>query len=204
MSALPAHKARGVGADIYGAARLALAKVVQPVLNAANLTWYLDAGTLLGAHRNGEQIAHDDDFDIAAYVPDFCDDDLEAMRRKIAAALVAPYETRIVTSYARKVEIFDARSETFALPRAYRGADFHVVTVDVQIMTDAADGVRYLHDMLGHVRVPKKVIGPTREIMLVYHMFSCPRAVVRFLEAQYGYIGSDAHFDARTKMYVKN
>ena len=204
VSALPAHKAHGVGADIFGAARLALAKLVQPALNAADLTWYLDAGTLLGAYRSGEQIAHDDDFDIAAYVPDFQNDDLEAIRRKIAATLPAPYETRVVTSYARKVEVFDSRSKTFLLPPAYQGADFRVVTVDVQIMTDAAGGVRYLHDMLDHVRVPKHAIAPTGEIMLDGHMFSCPHAVVRFLEAQYGYIGSDAHFDTRTKLYVKN
>ncbi len=186
MSAIPAHKTRGVGADIYGGERLALAKVVQPALNALDLTWYLDGGTLLGAHRNGEQIAHDDDFDIAAYVPVFCDDDLEVISLKIAAMLQAPYEARVVTSYARKVEIFDSRSETFALPSAYCGADFHVVTVDIQIMTDATDGVQYLHDMLGHVRVPKGVIEPTGEIMLEGHMFSCPRAVAPFLEAQYG------------------
>ncbi len=123
VSALPAHKARGVGADIFGAARLALAKLVQPALNAADLTWYLDAGTLLGACRSGEQIAHDDDFDIAAYVPDFQNDDLEAIRRKNAATLPAPHETRVVTSYARKVEVFDSRSKTFLLPPAYQGAD---------------------------------------------------------------------------------
>jgi LicD family len=204
VRALPPHKAGGVGADIFGAARLTLAKLVQPALNLADLTWYLDGGTLLGAHRSGEQIAHDDDFDIAAYLPDFRDDDLEGIRRKIAARLPAPYATRIVTSYARKVEIFDSGSETFLLPPAYRGADFHVVTVDVQIMTDAPDGVRYLHDMLDHVRVPKDAIAPTGQIMLEGHMFRCPHEVVCFLEAQYGYIGSDAHFDASSKMYVKN
>ena len=204
MTAIPAHKARGVGADVFGDRRLALAKIVQPALNATGLAWYLDAGTLLGAYRDGEQIAHDDDFDIAVYIPDYGDDDLEAIRWKLADALPAPYETRVVTSYAHKVEIFDATSETFQLPAAYRGADFHVVTVDVQVMTDAKDGVRYLHDMLDHVRVPKSAIAPTGEITLEGHSFSCPHAVVRFLEAQYGYIGRDAHFDTKTKLYVKN
>jgi hypothetical protein len=203
MTKLPDHKARGVGADIYGADRLELAKLVKPILNAAGLTWYLDAGTLLGAYRSGTQIAHDDDFDTAAYLPDFKDDDLAAIKLKIAAALPEPYQIRVVTSYARKVEIYDPASDTFVLPPQYGGADFHTVTVDVQIMTDAPDGVVYLHDMLGHVRVPKETIAPTGEIELEGHLFNSPCDVVGFLEAQYGYIGADALFDKQTKKYVK-
>jgi hypothetical protein len=203
MTRRPEHKVSGVGADIYGAARLELAKLVQSALNEADFTWFLDGGTLLGAYRTGTQIAHDDDFDIAAYIPTFHDDDLDALGLKIAASVPEPYELRIVTSYARKVEIYDPASAIFELPAQYGGADFHTVTVDVQVMTDAPGGVVYLHDMLDHVRVPSNAIAPTGEIALEGHTFNSPRDIVRFLEAQYGYIGSDAVFDPQTKKYVK-
>jgi hypothetical protein len=204
MMKLPPHKACGVGNDIYGISRVELAKFVKPVLNQIGITWFLDAGTLLGAYRNGKQIPHDDDFDIAAYLPTFVDEDLTAMHMKIAALLPDPYQIRAVTSYARKLEIFDATSDTFELPPQYGGADFHTVTVDIQIMTDASDGVVYLHDMLGHVRIPKDAIAPIGEITCEGQLFNCPHDIVRFLEAQYGYIGVDAIYDPQAKSYVKS
>ncbi len=203
MSKIPSHKALGVGNDIYGAARLELAKLVKTSLVSVDLTWYLDAGTLLGAYRDGKLIGHDDDFDLAAYVPTFDQADLVALQTKIAASLPAPYQIRVVTSYAQKLEIFDPASSTFELPAQYQGADFHCVTVDIQFMTDARNGVIYLHDMLDHVRVPKDCITPIGKIACEGHMFDCPHDIVRFLEAQYGYIGTDAVFDTKSKMYVK-
>ncbi len=203
MTRLPPHKAGGVGNDVYGPSRVALAKLIKPVLDRIGVMWFLDAGTLLGAYRNGKQISHDDDFDIAAYLPGFKDEELTALHTKIAAALPDPYQIRIVTSYARKLEIFDPASSTFELPPQYGGADFHTVTVDIQIMTDANDGAVYLHDMLCHVRVPKDAIAPIGEITCEGQLFNCPHDIVRFLEAQYGYIGADAVYDPQAKCYVK-
>ena len=201
---IPAHKALGVGSDIYGTARLELAKLVKPVLDHTGLTWCLDGGTLLGAYRDGKQIPHDDDFDMALYLPDFEEADLVTLQTKIAPLLPTPYQVRIVTSYAHKLEVFDSTSSTFMLPAQYQGTDFHTVTVDIQIMTDAPVGVIYVHDMLGHVRVPKDAIMPTGEIICDGHMFNSPHNIVSFLEAQYGYIGTDAVFNSKTKMYDKS
>ena len=200
---IPAHKTRGVGSDIYGAARLELAKLVKPILADTGLTWYLDGGTLLGAYRDGKQISHDDDFDMAVYLPVFAQADLVTLKKKIAPLLPAPYQVRVVTSYAQKLEIFDATSTTFMLPGEYQGSDFHTVTVDIQIMTDAPVGVIYVHDMLGHVCVPKDAINPTGVITCDGHMFNSPHNIVDFLQAQYGYIGTDAVFNSTTKKYDK-
>jgi hypothetical protein len=101
------------------------------------------------------------------------------------------------------VEVFDPNSATFTLPPQYGGANFHTVTVDVQLMTDAADGVVYLHDMLAHVVVPRSAIAPTGTLILDGHPFNCPHDVEAFLEAQYGYLGTDAVFDPQTKKYVR-
>jgi hypothetical protein len=203
MAEIPSHKARGVGNDIYGQARLQLAALVRDALDAAGVTWCLDAGTLLGAHRNGKFIAHDDDFDIAVYYPAF-----DALRHlpelQRHMVLPEPYDTRIVTSYCHKVEVFDRTSSRFILPPQYKGADFHTVTVDLQVMTDAPDGsVVYLHDMLGHARLTADLIAPTGVIECEGQRFNSPHDTVRFLEAQYGYLGADARYDPETKKYVK-
>jgi hypothetical protein len=200
---LPPHKTPRVGNDIYGRSRLELAKLVKPVLDQIGLTWFLDAGTLLGAYRNGKLIPHDDDFDIAAYLPAFKDNDLTSLHTKIAPLLPDPYQIRVVTSYARKLEIFDTTSDTFELPPQYGGADFHTVTVDIQIMTDSRDWAIYLHDMLGHVLVPQDSIIPIGKIRCEEQLFNSPSDIVRFLEAQYGYIGVDAFYDPQTKLYAK-
>lgn len=203
MTELPSHKASGVGNDRYGKQRVALALLVKAALDAAGVAWFLDGGTLLGAYRSGTLIAHDDDFDLAVYYPAFRGErDLRELQALVQ--LPVPYATRIVTSYGQKVECFDATSETFTLPPHYGGADFHTVTVDLQVMTDAGDdSVVYLHDLLTHVRVPRDALLPTREIVCEGHRFNCPHDTVRFLEAQYGYLGADARFDPATKKYVK-
>jgi hypothetical protein len=200
----PPHKTRGVGSDIYGARRLALAKLVKPAFEHTGIAWFLDAGTLLGAYRDGVQIPHDDDFDTAVYLPEFGAGDLIALRSQVAETLPDPYQVRIVTSYAQKLEIFDPASDNFELPPQYLGADFHTVTVDIQIMTDASDGAVYLHDMLEHVRVPQNAIIPTREITLEGHQFPCPHDIVRFLEPHYGYLGADAVYDSKSRKYAKD
>jgi hypothetical protein len=203
VTELPSHKARGVGNDRYGEARLSLALLVRAALEATDIPWFLDAGTLLGAYRNGKLIAHDDDFDIAVYFPVFRGEaDLGELQRRIA--LPPPYDTRIVTRYGQKIEVFDSTSERFVLPPQYKGADFHTVTVDLQVMTDAPDGsVVYLHDLLQHVHVPADAVLPTAQIRCEGHLFDSPHDTPRFLQAQYGYLGTDARYDPKSKKYVK-
>jgi hypothetical protein len=203
MTELPSHKTRGVGNDVYGQARLALALRVRDALEHSGVAWFLDAGTLLGAYRNGKLIPHDDDFDMAVYLPTYGGahelDDLAAR-----LAIDAPYQCRTVTSYAQKLEVFDPNSPRFELPPDYRGADFYAVTVDLQIMTDSAgESLMYLHDLLRHVQAPRSAAIPPGEILCEGHRFQAPRDPTRFLEALYGYLGEDARFDPSTGKYVR-
>jgi hypothetical protein len=63
--------------------------------------------------------------------------------------------------------------------------------------------VIYLHDLLAHVRVAREHIVPTGRMLCAGRPFACPHDPTRFLEAQYGYLGTDARFDPTTKKYVK-
>ncbi len=203
---LPAHKAKDVGNDIYGDARFALAKRVMNVLNEGLLTWTLDGGTLLGAYRMGRVLPLDDDFDTAIYLPNYQgEQDLIELVRDLEAAVSPQYRVRMLTSYAHKIEVYDPTSRCYLLPSdEYKGADFHTVTVDIQVMTDGpGDSIVYLHDMLSTVFVPANTLQPTSEIECDGAVFSCPRDIEGFLGAQYGYLGSDAEFDPLTKRYVR-
>ena len=203
---LPPHKARGVGNDVYGEERLELAKLVKPVLNRVGVTWFLDGGTLLGAYRSGEVLPRDDDFDTAVYMPGYSGtSDLTGLEDELRGALGPRYAVRLVTSYAHKLEVYDPKSSAFSLPGdGYLGADFHTVTVDIQLMTDGPEQtVVYRHDMLDDVFVPKRCIEPTGQIECDGVLFNCPHDIVGFLEAQYGYLGADAEYDPVSKRYVK-
>lgn len=52
------------------AAKVAL-KEIAKVLNEANIPWWVDCGTLLGAYRYGGVIPWDNDIDVAVLLPDF-------------------------------------------------------------------------------------------------------------------------------------
>ena len=201
---IPPHKARNVGNDIFGEARLELAKLVKPLLNDSGTTWFLDGGTLMGAYRDGKFIPHDDDFDTAAYFPVYQESDLVELMHNIKRELPNPYDIRLVTSYAQKLEIFDTTSDRYLLPSAkYKGADFHTVTVDIQVMTDQEGSAVYLHDMLKHIRVPINSLRPTGEIECEGELFNSPKDTKNFLTALYGYLGADSKYDPTTKKYVK-
>ena len=206
QSKLPAHKAQDVGNDVYGEARLVLARVVKAILEPLPMTWFLDGGTLLGAYRSRQFLPKDDDFDMAIYLPSYRGEpELLELNAALEKALPDSFSCRAVTSYAHKLEVFDPTSRCYPLPTAhYMGADFHTITVDLQVMTNGPDdSVVYIHNMLSNVFVPRDAIVPTEMVLCEGTMFNAPKDIVRFLEAQYGYLGSDAEYDPKTKRYVK-
>merc|ERR1711971_721747 len=98
----------------------------------------IEAGTLLGAWRNGKFIPHDDDFDYAMFFNTFEPSEACNVLRKLKMHMDSflestPYETRLISTYADKLELFDPRHGTFVLPgEFYHGANYHYVTIDVQ------------------------------------------------------------------------
>ena len=59
-------------------------------LTTLEATWWLDFGSLLGLHRDGDLILHDNDIDLAVLAPDW-----PALRAGLAAAL-PQYSVRVV------------------------------------------------------------------------------------------------------------
>merc|ERR1712032_421157 len=119
-----------------------------------------------------------------------------------------PYETRVVSTYADKLEVFAPRHGAFDLPgEFYHGANFHYVTIDVQafimVANDNAETpARYAALYRAASSAPKfythDSIFPTVPIMLEGEVFPAPREVEQVLEITYGSLEQGAVFNPNT------
>lgn len=197
----PAHKQADSGCDIYGARRLRLAQLLLPLLPGC----WIENGTLLGAMRSGAFIPHDDDLDLAVLVEGSLESTLSTLTMQLKA-LPPPYCVRTVNTYADKLEVYDPTAGKYALPPSlYGAADYHHVSVDIQLYQEEADGrIRALYRSSPHCTViPRTVLLPLSSIVLEGVTFPCPRNVTAYLTATYGDISETAVFDPATGLYAQ-
>lgn len=181
--------------------------------------WFIESGTLLGAHRNGKFIPHDDDFDMGVF---FDDEDtvqrqLEDICERLGGSLPPPYKCRLITSYCDKVEVYDPTTDLrddfgeknqdpnpYILPgERYNGSDYHHVTVDLQAyVMRGPETTEPLYRATAPWRENVNDVFPCREIVLEEETFKCPNNTLSFLEAVYGSLSPDAVYDPITKKYV--
>jgi hypothetical protein len=186
---------------LYGPKRVATAKAVLKALQSrrSEFRLFLDAGTLLGAYRNGKMLPHDDDFDLGIYVPDEESTMplLESLKAALDNTLPGEYETRIVSSYSKKVEVYQPEWGKYP----FRDGDFHNVTVDVTAYVDDVDGNMRVHNY-GWFRTRRENVLPLSSIVYEGETFPAPQNPEQYLTDLYGYIGENAVFDPETKKYV--
>ncbi len=200
-------KNRGVGCDLYGKDRLRVAKILKDILRTSGIEWFLDAGSLLGAYRNGKFIQHDDDLDFGLLIRLESFDVLEKLlelSRIFFVQLPYPLEARLVTTYTDKIEVYDPTFGKFILADpSYDGADFHFVTVDLQTYpVDNRGIVRSTHRRRSFEVMIDDVL-PLKTIDLEGESFPCPCRPKTYLEANYGCIEIGAIYDPVTRKYIK-
>ena len=139
--------------SMYGKERNALGSILSDVLSdmPAAPRYFLDNGTLLGLWRNGALIDKDDDFDFGVLVnkSEFSKTWVGEFQDAVQQGLdqhhelhsggeggvgVARYQSRVVGSYADKIEVFDASMGSYPLAgEKYHGARYHHVSCDLQM-----------------------------------------------------------------------
>lgn len=179
----------------YGVQRVALALRVTSELKRLGVPHFLDTGTLLGAVRNGRLIPHDDDFDFGVVLPSI--EALEDVRQRLN--LGPGTDTRFVNTYATKIECFLPAFGKYVLSGdVYAGADFHHVTVDLQLYL----GRRTLHDANREKDIDPAWLLPNKTVMLEGKEWPAPRDSLALLGAIYGSIDPMAVYDEKTRLYV--
>ena len=191
---------------IYGLYRTELALEVSRILNTLNLNWFIESGTLLGAWRNNKLLPEDDDFDMAVILDNNnIDIKLKYLKRKFDLLLPTKYSCRIVNTYCHKLEIYEEQYGNYILPDPkYKGADFHNVTIDLQVYYEKKNRLFPLYYVYkSEVSIPLKYIYPIKTINLENNIYNCPYNPKKVLESIYGYLGKDYILNIDTGKYEK-
>lgn len=182
--------------------RLFLANKVKELLNSIEPKpiWFIEAGTLMGAFRNGKMIPHDDDFDMGLLGSD---EELDRVYNYLKKRIDKPYLIRKITSYCKKVEIYNPESGVFNLTET---ENYHNVSLDLTLFTDEGTYVKhqYFKNHLCNWKYDLNWIVPIKEIDYEGYKFNCPNDPEKFLTEVYGYIGSNAIFNFETGRYELN
>jgi hypothetical protein len=198
------------GGPDFAGRRFKLAQRVQEALIHIDRPFFIDNGTLLGAHRSGEQIESDDDFDFAVLCHSA--EDAASAIVQISALLeirilvgrgMTGANFRVVSSYADKIEVFEPDSGSYEL-EGRGGSDFHNVTVDIQMMVADGDKVHRLYRVGRPRDQDLSVVLPTREIRLCGVSFPCPADPEAYLKRVYGCIEEGAVYDEDSGLYVED
>lgn len=177
--------------------KINLALVVRDILNKHNYEWFLEAGTLLGAYRNGKMIEHDDDIDFAIYDTN----KLEALFNILQAELPTKYECKHIKTYANKIEVYD---KTHGKTNLDHIGEYHLVTIDLQLYLNSDKnniyGV-YTINNYDKLLFDKKNIFPVKKVIFEKYEFNAPNDIEKFLTPYYGCLNENALYNPITFKY---
>ena len=189
---------------IYGTQRLELALELRDnILPNIKYPFFIENGTLLGAWRNHKFIDHDDDFDYAILIEDEDKTAIIDVFNYIKTHINEKYDCRLISSYSDKIEIYDPEYGKYLLSEKYEGADYHYITIDLQIYKRINENK---YQSLYYINKNNPIIDvrdilPLREIMLENNLFPAPFNTQKFLAKQYGSLDVKAKYNKETGKY---
>jgi hypothetical protein len=190
----------------YKDARLALAHRIKKHLNQSPFAdrWFLDGGTLLGVWRNSSIIDHDYDFDFGLHGT------LEELQN-LEAILVGAFKNepqmliKSENSYATKLMVIDQSYGQFESM-----IEWWKVYADIQLYSldkynPQITRMQYFKDDFLEREYRTEWFKTMKEVLLKDDGENWPVPIgdVEVLKTTYGYLGENAQFDPKTKLYVK-
>lgn len=186
----------------YKGHRVELACLLRDLFSKYELPFFLEGGTALGAYRSGSMIPHDDDFDFGVYGEESL---LTETSERLRRDLCSPYEIKLVTTYCKKLEVYDPTHGKMTL---HQDIEFHNVTVDLLLYKNqpADDNflqIQYFKRPYHKIMIRAADVFPRGEAQFEGETFPCAGNLRGYLETYYGYLGEDSYYDPETNLYKK-
>ncbi len=180
-----------------------LLSVLSDILDSANIEYWVDQGTLLGAYRHGKFIARDSDVDIAIR----SDEHFEALSELLESELPRDYACERKASHCKGYRVWLKTGGTFRGTFEGREIQWPLVCCDVMFYRYDEGDRTYIQQYQGFgvetFLIPEEVIFPLEGIEFEGRRYPCPARVREYLEIQYGYIGEGAIWDPDESRWVR-
>jgi len=169
-----------------------LLSILTDILSSAEIEFWIDQGTLLGAYRQGKFIDRDSDVDIA--IKD--ENQFRALSKLLDSKLPYGYEWERKGSHCRGYRVWLKTGGTFNGTFEGKEIRWPLVVCDVMFYQYDDERNTFVQQYQGFgvetVFYPREVIFPLNLITFEGSSYPCPARVREYLEIQYGYIGEGA------------
>jgi phosphorylcholine metabolism protein LicD len=180
-----------------------LLRVLSGVFDSGKIEYWIDQGTLLGAHRHGKFIARDSDADLGIRN----EAHFEALPELLESALPTAYGWELKGSHCRGYRVWLKAGGSFEGSFEGKKIEWPLVVCDVMFYQHDKQNNTYVQQYRGFgvdtFFFPEDVIFPLGEIEFEGNKYPCPARVQDYLEIQYGYTGEGAIWDPETDRWVK-
>ncbi|MBW1829364.1 MAG: LicD family protein [Deltaproteobacteria bacterium] len=187
--------------------RLELFRTIKGILEDADIAYFIEGGTLLGAYRNGQFIYHDNDIDIGCVHKEFVKV-REVLDRNLPNIYTYNQRTEVGGYLTNAFGCFPKDGEKYV--DAY-GQEWPLNMLDIYnyIYSEEEKAYRLDHDRAGRDAkgnpkwIPEDLIFPLGTIMFEGIKCPCPNRPKEFAEIEQGYLGEDFEFDQETQLFIK-
>jgi hypothetical protein len=180
-----------------------LLSMLSDILNSAQIEYWIDQGTLLGAYRHGKFIARDSDADIALRN----EEHFEALSDLLNAKLPSAYGSERKGDHCKGYRVWLKSGGNFKGNFEGREIEWPLVACDVMLYQYNESEEAYVQEYEGFgvdtCFFSEEVLFPLDRIQFEGRAYPCPARVKEYLEIQYGYIGEGAIWVPQTNRWMK-
>jgi len=180
-----------------------LLSMLADLLNAWKVEYWIDQGTLLGAHRHGKFIARDSDADIAIRNQAH----FRSLPDLLEAELPPAYAWERKGSHCQGYRVWLKDGGYFKGNFEGKEIEWPLVVCDVMLYQFSESSGAYVQQYEGFgvdsCFYTEEVVFPLAQIHFEGKSYPCPALVKKYLEIQYGYIGEGAVWLPETNRWAK-